>query len=171
MKKSLLVFTLCVISLASYAELKELNNGWRQFVYEGTMDNPLDGRYSVALNDTTKFIMYLDVIPMEDTLCVLTIESRDINGKTKIFYLFDDKATYFFNVFRDSETERFSMIKFEYNEDNEFTTGFNPNGLGQNKLATQIALQLLNGHQLKLVVPSKSAPYQEIKKLTIPSVK
>lgn len=171
MKKSLLAFILCVISITLHAEFIILNNGWRQFVYEGTMDNPLDGRYSVALNDTTNFIMYLDVTETGDSICELTIVSRDINGKKKIFYLFDEKATYFFNVFRDRETERFSIIRFEYNDDNEFTTGFNPDGLGQNKLATQIATQILNGHQLKLVVPSKSAPYQEIKELTIPSVK
>lgn len=172
MKKTLVMMLLCFISIGNRAENINWNNGWQQY-HEPTVlsKDVLNGYYSVSLNDSTKFNIYIDITAHEDTICELMIDASDIYGNPKVFYFFEEKATYFFNVYRINETERFSIIKFEYNENNDFTTGFNVNGLGQNKLATQVALELLNGQAIKLVAPTNSAKYQEIKELTIPSIK
>ena len=172
MKKFYAVLILCFMSILSYAQFKNLNNGWKLYSDEKELNhNQINGLYFVKVNDSTEFKMYLDASFGGDTICELFLEAKDENGNNKVFYIFDTKATYFFNVFRDDETERFSMIKFEYNEDDEFTTGFNQNGLGQNTLAKQIALQLLNGHHLRFIVSPNMAEFQEIKEITIPSAK
>lgn len=173
MKKSLLfAFMLCFAGIGNCAEYITWNNGWKQY-HEKTVLNHdnINGLYFLSLNDSTDFQMYIDVSMQGDTICELMINARDKEGNPKIFYFFEEKATYFFNVFRDKEDKRFSIIKFEYNEENGFTTGFNVNGLGQNKLAQQIILQLLEGHQLRFVATTNLAEYQEIKELIIPGLK
>ncbi len=173
MKKSLLfAFMLCFAGIGNCAEYITWNNGWKQY-HEKTVlshDN-INGLYFLSLNDSTDFQMYIDISMQGDTICELMINARDQEGNPKIFYFWEEKATYFFNVFRDGEDKRFSIIKFEYNEENEFTTGLNANGLGQNKLAKQIILQLIEGHQLKFMATPNLAEYQEIKELIIPGLK
>lgn len=173
MKKThLIVLMLCFVGIGNCAEYIHRNNGWKQY-YEKTVlrQDSINGLYFFALNDSTDFQMYVDISTEGDTICELMINARDKEGNSKIFYFFEEKATYFFNVFRDSEDKRFSIIKFEYNEENEFTTGFNTNGLGQNKLAQQIILQLLAGHQLRFEATPNLSEYQEIKEFIVPSLK
>ena len=172
MKRSIILWMLCLVSIIGYAEFRELNNGWQQH-FETTVlsNNPLNGLYFVKVNDSTEFKTYIDISSKGDTICELFIEAKDANGDNKIFYTFDKKSTYFFNVFRDNESQKLSLIRFEYNEENEFTTGFYPNGLGQNNLAKKIAFLLLSGHQLKFVVTPNLAEFQEIKEFTVPSMK
>lgn len=173
MKKSLLfAFMLCFAGIGNCAEFIHWNNGWKQY-FEKTVlrQDSLNGLYFLTLNDSTDFQMYIDISTEGDTICELMINARDKEGNPKIFYFFEEKATYFFNVFRDKEDKRFSIIKFEYNEENEFTTGFNVSGLGQNKLAKQIILQLLDGHKLRFEATPNLAEYQEIKDFIVPSLK
>lgn len=155
----------------SYAQWKELNNGWRQFVTEIGAYNPTNGLYSIRIGERTDFKMYIDVLAPGDTLCKLTIDSWDEDKRPKIFYTNDDKSIYFFDVFFENTSKRFSIIRFEYDKDENFTTGFNSDGSGQNSLAVKIATQLLKGNDVKFVVNSSVEKYQEIKEMIIPGIK
>ena len=171
MKKTLVMMMLCFISIVAYSEIIALSNGWSKYYDSSFMNNEMEGRYGVKIDDKTSIGFYIDITEEGDTLCQLTMENWEEKGKKKIFYFFEDKATYYFNVFRNDESQRVRMISFSYDEYDDFTTGFNTEGLGQNRLALQCALDLLNGYNLKLIAPTNSAKYQEIKELAIPSIK
>ena len=171
MKKIFITLTLCIISIVSYAEFVDLNNGWRQYSENTVLNNNTkNGWYFVKLNDSTEFSIYIDIY-MGDTLCELRIVNKDTNGNPKIFYSYDQKATYYFNAFVNNETTRFAAISFNYDDKNNFSSGFSPEGLGNNDLAKQIAFKLLEGYSVRLVAFPRLAEYQEIKELVIPSIK
>ena len=173
MKKTLLAFMLCLGTIMSYAaSLKDLNNGWQLYSNDNELNhNPLNGLYFLTIDEKTDFKIYIDILNSGDTICELFIDSKDEDGNNRVFYTFDRKSTYFFDVYRINESNRFSIVKFEYNENDDFSTGFNQNGLGQNNLAKQIALELLKGQSIKFVATPSMAEYQEIKELIIPGIK
>ena len=171
MKKFFIALMLCMISTIAYCEIISLTNGWSKFYDQAFMNNEIEGRYSVKIDDKTQFGFYIDITEEGDTLCTLKMENWEEKGQKKIYYFFEDKATYYFNVFRNSETQRVRMVSFSYDEYDDFTTGFNAEGLGQNRLALQCALDLLNGYALKLICPKNMEEFQELKELTIPGIK
>ena len=172
MKKILVVIAmLCFVNIVVYSEIITLSNGWSKYYDSSFMNNEMEGRYGVKIDDKTSFGFYIDITEYGDTLCQLKMENWEEKGKKKIYYFFEDKATYYFNVYRNNETQRVRMISFSYDEFDDFSTGFNTEGLGQNRLALQCALDLLNGYDLKLVCPEKMEKYQELKELIIPSIK
>lgn len=158
--------------MTGYADWQNLNNGWRQYTddYNTGSTNPINGLYSYKIDDYTKFSIYIDVTA-RDTLCVFYIESVYEDGSPKIYYTYGSKSTYFFDVFDAKSSHMIDMVKFEYDEEGDFSTGFNVRGLGQNKTATKLAMCLLKGKSLKFVVYPPLEEFQEIKEFVLPSIK
>ena len=66
---------------------------------------------------------------------------------------------------------RFSILRFSYDEKDDFTTGFSSTGKGQNQLASDVFKCITTGINVKFIVPDKMAEYQEIKSFNLPYMK
>lgn len=172
MKKTLVLFSLSFVCLCCFAEWQDGKNGWKYFndSFRSSQESG-PSFYTIDIDDSTKVSLYFDVTSHGDTLCEFLLNQVNQNGEDKIFSLFDRKLDYFYNVFLLNTEERFSAVKFSYDEENKFTTGFNPDGLGQNKLACSILRALLNGGSVKFVVMPAMEEWQEIKEFILPSLK
>lgn len=168
MKKLLISFLLVLVSTFCFAEMQNAKNGWK---YDSFWLSRSAKLYFIEIDDSTEVSLYFDITLLGDTLCEFSLSQYDQNGEDKIFYFFDEKATFYYDVFLLNAQERFAAISFSYNEKNKFSTGFHSDGLGQNKLVCSILNALLNGKDVKFVSVPALAEYQEIKEFILPSVR
>lgn len=170
MKKVFLVLLLCSVCLPSFAITFDMDNGWKRFVCCQMDTNSIEGIYSYAMDDTTKIHVQINIVE-GDTLCSLSINRENKHGDKYIFYVVENKATYYYDVFEDSLRTRFSALRFFYDKDDNFTSGreIYPNK-GQNKLAVQVASRLLNNHSVRFAAMKAMAEYQEIKEFVLPAI-
>lgn len=163
----LVVFLTCINCYA--VGWQELNNGWKH--YDSSIsDSPESGLFSYQIDNYLTMMLYVDFYK-QDTLCEFILNCEDEKFQKKVFYFFEDKATYFFNVFREGEESRFSILRFSYDEKDDFTTGFSSTGKGQNQLASDVFKCITTGINVKFIVPDKMAEYQEIKSFNLPYMK
>lgn len=171
MKKIFLALLLSVVCLSICAETYNLGNEWKKFVCCQMDTNSIEGIYSHIIDDTTEVSLQVNIIE-GDTLCHLSIKRETSRGKEYVFYLMEDtKATYYYDVFEDNSATRFSALRFFYDDKDNFTTGSEiyPNR-GQNKLALQVALLLLNNHSVRFTAMKAMAEHQEIKEFILPAI-
>ena len=92
MKKFFIALMLCMISTIAYCEIISLTHGWSKYYDQAFMNNEIEGRYSVKIDDKTQFGFYIDITEEGDTLCTLKMENWEEKGQKKIYYFFEDKA-------------------------------------------------------------------------------
>lgn len=163
MKKILVALMLCLISIASLAEIKDLGNGWK-FINTA---NEIEGLYYYDIDPTIRIKMYIST-SNNDTYYEFRIESKDDAGNSKIYKILEEKATFYFDVFQEGYNEYFSILRFSYNDRDEMTTGFSLKG--QNDLAGKVVQKLLNGVGVKFIASKSLAEFQEIKEFILPPI-